>query len=63
MVFDAEALDRHITGNYGMDQWPDIPCVVHGRDCDADTDECEPVDLDEYDPDYDDPDRFWDGRE
>jgi hypothetical protein len=37
------ALDRYITGNYGEDQWPDhVPCVVHGQDCDADQDDCEP---------------------
>ena len=48
------ALDRYITGNYGMDQetWPEsVPCVVHGMDCDADQDDCEPVEPEE--PDWD----------
>lgn len=45
--FDASALDRHITGNYGEDQYDNgVPCATHGFDCDADEDDCEPVEDD-----------------
>ncbi len=55
---DAGALDRYITGNYGADQWADsVPCAVHGFDCDADQDDCEPV---EDDRDFDSMPGGWD---
>lgn len=57
---DFGALDRHITGNYGMDQ-DEVFCPMHGEECDGWHEVEDDRDWDSMPggADYEEPDDSW----